>query len=61
MQVPGSQPDAAACREPTSSPPGPRSDFMELGGLADALEGPDDPLPSEETGVAGWFRGLIPR
>ena len=35
------------------------SDVSELGGLADELEGPDDPLPSEDSGVAGWFRGLV--
>ena len=35
------------------------SDATELGGLADALEGPDDPLPTEDSGVAGWFRGLV--
>ena len=38
---------------------GPTSDATELGGLADALEGPDDPLPTEDSGVAGWFRGLV--
>jgi eukaryotic-like serine/threonine-protein kinase len=31
-----------------------------LGGLADELEGPE-PSPQEESGVASWFRGLIPR
>jgi eukaryotic-like serine/threonine-protein kinase len=36
------------------------SETMELGGLADELEGPD-PVASEESSVASWFRGLIPR
>jgi eukaryotic-like serine/threonine-protein kinase len=39
---------------------GSSSDVMELGGLADELEGPD-PVASEESSVASWFRGLIPR
>jgi hypothetical protein len=38
--------------------PGPTSEGIELGGLADELEGPDPTTP-EETGVAGWFRGLV--
>jgi eukaryotic-like serine/threonine-protein kinase len=38
------------------------SDFSELGGLADELEGPDPtPQPEESGSVASWFRGLIPR
>lgn len=38
--------------------PGPMSEGFELGGLADELEGPD-PIASEDSGVAGWFRGLV--
>jgi eukaryotic-like serine/threonine-protein kinase len=39
------------------------ADDTPLGGLADELEGPD-PLatpPQDESSVAAWFRGLIPR
>jgi eukaryotic-like serine/threonine-protein kinase len=44
-----------------SRPPGGIDLDSELGGLADALEGPDPTsAPQEDTsGVAGWFRGLI--
>jgi serine/threonine-protein kinase len=48
----------------TSPPPAEpeSSDFGELGGLADELEGPDPtPQPEESGSVASWFRGLIPR
>jgi serine/threonine-protein kinase len=49
----------------TSPPPAAEpesSDFGELGGLADELEGPDPtPEPEESGSVASWFRGLIPR
>ena len=46
----------------SSPPPPPDDGGLELGGLADELEGPD-PLsaPQEESSVAGWFRGLINR
>jgi serine/threonine-protein kinase len=46
-----------------STPP-PEGDAGEsdspLGGLADELEGPD-PVATEDSSVASWFRGLIPR
>jgi serine/threonine protein kinase len=35
-------------------------DGFTLGGLADELEGPD-PVAADNSGVAGWFRGLVSR
>ena len=46
--------------EPDDAPISTSSETMELGGLADELEGPD-PIASEESSVANWLRGLIPR
>jgi serine/threonine-protein kinase len=46
-----------------SSPPpsgGAGDSDSPLGGLADELEGPE-PAPNEDSSVASWFRGLIPR
>ena len=54
-------PDTFSFRS-TPPPAGPPSDIGELGGLADELEGPEPVAQADEsTGVAGWFRGLIPR
>jgi serine/threonine-protein kinase len=46
----------------TSPPPAQDEESTDtpLGGLADELEGPD-PTAQEESSVAAWFRGLIPR
>ncbi|MFO0757070.1 MAG: serine/threonine-protein kinase [Byssovorax sp.] len=46
--------------EPGSEPPPPSVDDSPLGGLADELEGPE-PSPTDDSSVAAWFRGLIPR
>jgi serine/threonine-protein kinase len=41
-------------------PPGDASGDIELGGLADELEGPEPEIPTESSSsVASWFRGLI--
>ncbi|MEO7330383.1 MAG: serine/threonine-protein kinase [Minicystis sp.] len=46
--------------EPESSPPPGSGDDSPLGGLADELEGPE-PEATDDSSVAAWFRGLIPR
>ena len=46
--------------EPDSVRPPASADDSPLGGLADELEGPE-PGATDDSSVAAWFRGLIPR
>jgi serine/threonine-protein kinase len=46
--------------EPESVPPPASTSDSPLGGLADELEGPE-PEATDDSSVAAWFRGLIPR
>ena len=45
----------------STPPPEGESSDLELGGLADELEGPDPVAAEDSSSVASWFRGLIPR